>query len=146
MNISKAVFSGMEANFQTKIGENLSARLSSTYLDARDKDPELFGRSEDELSYIPKHKSDFELIYQPYPDLLFSLLGSYHGKCYYYDSSNNQNRLGGYFVCNAKVSQRLFNNWEISIYIENILDRNYQEEEGYPQPGRNFLFNIKGVF
>jgi outer membrane cobalamin receptor len=146
LNISKAVFAGMEANFQTKLGRGISARLSHTYLEAWDKDPEILGRSEDELSYVPKHKSDFELIYQPKPDLQFSLLGSYHGKRYYYDSSNIQNRLGGYFVCNAKVAQKLFNNWEASIYIENIFDRNYQEEEGYPQPGRSFLFNIKGVF
>jgi len=145
-NISQAVFGGIEAGFQAKIGRGLSGRLSYAYLDARDKNPELFGRSEDELSYVPKHKSDLELVYRPNPGLLISLLGSYHGQRYYYDSNNNQHALGGYFVWNTKLTQKFFNNWEASIYIENILDRNYQEEEGYPQPGRNFLFSIKGTF
>jgi len=146
LNISKAIFEGIEANVQTKIGKYLSGRLSYTYLDARDKNPSLFARTEKELPNIPKHKADFELKYLSDFGLTYSLLGSYSGQRYFYDKFNEQHKLGGYFVWNTKISQEFLENWEASIYIENIFDRNYQEEEGYPQPGRTFLFSIKGIF
>ena len=146
LNTSRAVFKGAEANMHTKIGKRFSGRLGYTYLDARDKSPGLLGRTEEELQYVPKHKTDFELKIIADFGLAFNLLGSYIGKRYYYNSNNEQHKLGGYFVGNAKVSQVFFKNWEGAIFIENIFDRNYQEEEGYPQPGRNFLFSIKGVF
>ena len=146
LNISKAIFEGIEGNIHTRIGKYFFGRLSYTYLDVRNKNPAFLGRSEEELSYIPKHKADFELGYLTDFGLSFNLLGSYNGRRYYYDSNNDQHALGGYFVGNAKVSQRFLTHWEGSIYIENIFDRNYQEEEGYPQPGRSFLFSIKGIF
>ncbi len=146
LNTSKAVFKGVEANIQAKIGKYFSGRTSYTYLNARDKNPGLFGRSKEEIAYVPKHKADFDLGCHTDLGLSFNLLGSYNGKRYYYDSNDIQHTLGGYFVWNTKVSQRFFKNWEGSIYIENIFDRNYQEEEGYPQPGRTFLFSIKGTF
>lgn len=146
LNISKVIFEGVETTFNAKIGKFLSARLGYTYLDARDKNPGLFGRSEDELSYIPEHKADFEIGYLSDFGFSCDLLGSYNGKRYYYDSSNMQHALGGYSVWNGRVSQKFLKYWQGSISVENILDKNYQEEEGFPQPGRTFLFSIKGVF
>lgn len=146
LNTSKAIFEGVEADMNAKIGERFLSRLSYTYLDARDKNPELFGRSENELSYVPDHKVDLELRYITDFGLSCNVLNSYHGERYYYDSSNIQHALGGYSVWNGKVSQKFFDNWEGSIFIENLFDRNYQEEDGYPQPGRTFLLSVKGNF
>jgi len=146
LNISRAIFSGAEAHINANIGKFLLTRASYTYLYARDRNPEVLGRSEEELSYVPAHKADFEAGFTTDFKLSCSLLGSYNGKRYYYDSSNNQHTLGSYFVWNAKIAQGFHKNWEGSVFIENIFDENYQEEEGYPQPGRNFLFNLKATF
>ncbi|MFC1703788.1 TonB-dependent receptor plug domain-containing protein [Candidatus Omnitrophota bacterium] len=146
LNISKAIFEGVEANISTKIGKYLSGQLSYAYLDARDKNPSFLGRMEGELPYVPAHKADLELNYLTDFGLSCTILGTYNGRRYYYDSTNTQHALGGYFVWNLKISQEFLENWEGSFSVENILDRNYQEEEGYPQPGRTFLFGIKGTF
>lgn len=146
LNISKAIFEGMEASLQARFIKNLSSRLSYTYLNARDKDPSVIGRTEKELPYVPHHKLDIELKYTADFGLTFSLLGSYNGERYYYDSSNMQHSLGGYFVWNTKLSQKFLKYWEASLSIENLFDRNYQEEEGYPQAGRMVWFSIKGEF
>lgn len=146
LNIAKAVFEGVEASINTKITRYLLVRAGYTYLDARDKNPSLFGRSEEELQYVPKHKGDLELKVLTDFGTSINLLSSYHGERYYYDGSNIQHALGGYFIWNCKVSQEFLENLEGSISIENIFDRNYQEEEGYPQPGRTFLFSLKAEF
>lgn len=146
LNTGRSLFAGAETNIETKLGENFSSRFGYTYLNARDRNPEFFGRSAKELSYVPKHKADIELRYLTDFGPAGSLLGAYHGKRYFYDSKNAQQSLGGYFVWNTKITYPFLKNWEASIHIENIFERNYQEEEGYPQPGRNFIFNIKGIF
>jgi len=146
LNTSKAVFEGVEADIRANIGEHFFARVGYTYLDACDKNPSLLGRSQKELSYIPMHKADVECNVVTDFGFSWNLLGSYHGRRYYYDSSGVQFALGGYLVWNTKVSQKLFDHFEASLFIENILDRDYQEEEGYPQPGRTLILSIKGSF
>ncbi len=146
LNISKAIFQGLETDAQLKIGRSVSCKIGYTYIDAQDKNPELLGHHTKKIAYTPKHKADLELNYYINPVLSCHLLGSYCGQRYYYDSDNIQQSLGGYFVWNVKLIQRLLKNWQISITIENIFDRNYQEEEGYPQPGRTIFFSVKGSF
>jgi len=146
LNISKAVFAGCEADIKVSIWKYLRGRLSHTYLYARDKNPEALGRSGEELSYVPTHKTDLELGFTSPFGLSGSLFGSFNGKRYYYDSGNNQQALGSYFLWNLKVSQKLLEHWKASVSLENIFDRDYEEEEGYPQPGRSFLFSLTGRF
>lgn len=146
LNISKSIFEGVETSIYTKIGKYISGRLSHTYLDTYDRNPSFLGRAEEELPYVPKHKVDIELSYFTEFGLSFDLLGSYTGKRHYYDNNNIQYALGGYFVWNAKVSQRFLKHWEASFSIENIFDKNYQEEEGYPLAGRTLFFNLKARF
>ena len=146
LNISESVFEGIEAGVHVKTGEHFSSSLGYTYLDARDKNPVIFGRSEEELSYVPTHKADLSFEYLADFGLSCNLFGSYHGSRHYYDSSNAQHSLGGYLVWDTSISQKFLKNWEANIDLENIFDRNYQEEEGFPQPGRNILFSIKGTF
>ncbi|MFC1666516.1 TonB-dependent receptor plug domain-containing protein [Candidatus Omnitrophota bacterium] len=146
LNISKSIFKGFETSIYTKIGEYLSGRLTHTYLDASDKDPSFLGRTEEELPYVPKHKLDIDFSCITDFGLSFDLLGAYTGRRHYYDSSNVQHELGGYFVWNTKLSQNFLKHWKGSISIENIFDRNYQEEEGYPLSGRTILFSVKTMF
>jgi len=146
MNISKATFEGVEATARAEFAKYFTAKINYTYLNALDKDPGAIDRSEQELSYVPAHKADLELQYTSEFGTACNLLGSYHGERFYYDNSNARHTLGGYFIWNAKLSQEFLNNWQASFFVENIFDRDYQEEDGYPQPGRDFLFTVKGIF
>ncbi|MFC1589964.1 TonB-dependent receptor plug domain-containing protein [Candidatus Omnitrophota bacterium] len=146
LNTSRAVFQGVEAAASAKLCKYLSGKAGYTLVDARDKNPGIYGRSDEEIQYVARHKADFEL--ECITDIGFSCsaFGSYSGRRSYYDRNNNQNAMGGYFVCNAKASQKLFEHCEGSISVENIFDRDYQEEEGYPQAGRTYLFTLKATF
>jgi outer membrane cobalamin receptor len=143
LNISKAIFQGLDTNLGVKISEDLYGKLSYSYVYARDKNPGIFGRSDEELANVPEHKADIEIGFKTDFGLSLSVLGSYNGRRYYYDSSDNQHALGSYYVCNAKVEQKLIKGISVSLYAENIFDRNYHEEEGYPQPGRRIFFKLK---
>ena len=146
LNISKSIFEGFETSIYTEIGQVFSARLSHTYLEAFDKNPSFLGRVEEELPYSPKHKVDIGLSYSPDFGLSLDIFGTYIGERHYYDNSNVQHALGGYFIWNLRLAQRFLKHWEASLSIENVFDRNYQEEEGYPLSGRTFLFNLKAIF
>ena len=145
-NLYKSVIQGIEADIQSSFGDNFKARVGYCYIDAEDKNPEVLGRDYGELTYIPDHKADFELSYMSDFGLSCALLGAYHGKSFYYDANNVQLSLGDYFVWNSKIAYDFFDNWQGSLFVENIFDANYQEEEGYPQPGRSFTFNLKATF
>ncbi|MFC1508143.1 TonB-dependent receptor plug domain-containing protein [Candidatus Omnitrophota bacterium] len=145
-NISKSIFEGFETSIYSKIGEQFLGRLTHTYLDASDKDPSFLGRTEEELPYVPRHKFDIDFSCIADFGLSFDILGAYTGRRHYYDNNNIQHELGGYFIWNTKLSQSFLEHWEGSISIENIFDRNYQEEEGYPLSGRTILFGVKTMF
>ena len=59
-----------------------------------------------------------------------------------YDNSHNEAQLNDFWICNARVNQKLplFNKVKTDLFIEirNIFDQNYEEENG-PGPGRSFL-------
>jgi iron complex outermembrane receptor protein/outer membrane receptor for ferrienterochelin and colicins len=143
LNTQQVTIKGLEADLYAKLGEYLSISLAYTYLDARDRKSELLGRSDDELPWTPQHKSDFGFHYSTNSGFSGSLFGSYIGRRYYYDKSNIQHCLSGYWLGRAKISQRIGERWEGTLSVDNLFDVNYQEEEGYPQPGRTVWLGLK---
>ena len=45
----------------------------------------------------------------------------------------------GYFVMNGQASYHFAQYFTAEIGINNIFDRNYTIQEGYPEAGRNFM-------
>jgi outer membrane receptor protein involved in Fe transport len=52
----------------------------------------------------------------------------------------------GYFLVNARVSQKFLKNYEAYIAFNNIFDRNYEEQFGFPGRGRNIFGGITARF
>jgi len=48
----------------------------------------------------------------------------------------------GFFVMNAQATYRFRQFFTAEVGINNIFDRNYTIQEGYPEPGRNFYATI----
>jgi len=146
LNISRTIFEGIESGIYAGIAESFLIKLGHTFIDAYDKDPYFLGYSDKEFPFTPRHKVDLELDYLTDFGLRCNVLGAYHGERFYYDSGGTQHKLGGYFLWNMKLSQTFLENWQASLHIENIFDRNYQEEEGFPLPGRTFRLSLKATF
>ena len=144
-NVNKAVFRGVEVATSLGLLDNFTGGVSYTYLDARDRTPETLGHSENELEYTPKHKADLNLKYKTDFGLSCLVFGSYHSKRYYYDTSENQHYIGGYTLWNTRFEKDI-KSWQVNLGIENIFDRNYHEEDGYPQPGRTVKLGAKIEF
>jgi len=146
LNISRAVFEGIESGIHARIAESFFLKLGYTFLNVYDKNPYFLGLSDKELPFTPRHKVDLEFDYLTDFGLRCSVLGTYHGERFYYDGGGTQHKLGGYFLWNARLSQTFLENWQASLHVENIFDRNYQEEEGFPLAGRTFWLSIKATF
>lgn len=59
-------------------------------------------------------------------------------------------KLGGYTLVSFFGSYRLLetesSQWDLMLAVDNILDEDYEEEEGYPMPGTTALFGLKVTF
>lgn len=141
-NISAAELKGIEIN-ATRRYKDGAIRLGYAYLHAIDKEPELIGRIKDELPYTPKHKMDLEVRFTTEFGVEFCFLSSFNGESYYYTESGAQHSVGSYWVHNLQATRKIFNKFLAFISAKNILDTNYEEEKGFPQPGRTIELGIK---
>lgn len=53
---------------------------------------------------------------------------------------------GAYALLNTKVEYKIRRDWSVSLAARNLLDKNYQVVDGYPQEGRNFLLATRFQF
>jgi iron complex outermembrane recepter protein len=51
-------------------------------------------------------------------------------------------RISDYFILNARIGQKILNNYTLFFRVNNILDKLYETEYGFPQPGRQFYAGI----
>jgi len=143
-NVNKAVFRGIELLAHGRI-KGFNTEVAYTYLDGIDRSPETLGRNDNELEYTPKHKADLRLRYDADFGLSCMLFGAYTGERYYYDSGGDQHSMGGYTLWDASLLKD-FGSWKANLFARNIFDRNYSEEDGFPQPGRTITLRIKKEF
>jgi outer membrane cobalamin receptor len=62
-----------------------------------------------------------------------------------YASADNSARLGGYALLNLRVS-RAFGDWEARLLLNDVFDKRYQLQAGYPLPGREFRLDLTQRF
>ena len=53
---------------------------------------------------------------------------------------------GAYDLLNLKLEYKIQRNWSVSVTGRNLLDKNYQLVDGYPQEGRNFVVATRFQF
>ncbi|TDX52998.1 TonB-dependent receptor plug domain-containing protein [Orenia marismortui] len=130
-NINTAKVSGLELILTKYLTDNLATDFNYTYLDARDK------------------KTDQRLDYRNYHSLNLGL--NYSGK-QISGSLNSQlvagraEELPSYFVVDAKLNNKIKENLELSLGINNLFDREYQVNKGYPMLERNYMLTVSKKF
>lgn len=149
VNIGKVEVYGIEFNTEFYPVKDLVLKLGYNYNHASDQSD---NRVTDKVSNVPEHKLDMGVQYTvPYVKtridlngILFSNLYSQVPTVSYPDDELIKST--GFFVMNARVSQTFLKNFEAYIAINNIFDRNYEPEEGFPAHGRNIYGGIVARF
>jgi outer membrane receptor protein involved in Fe transport len=148
-----ARISGVEFSILSQITNNLSGRLSYTFLNAMNHDstitiendflPDLVYTPK-EIPYRPKHKIDADIT-QSFPfGITINLNGSYVSQQFFYDKADSNNNrhfvavkksLDAFFLLNSKISYDFKKHYQVFMAFENLLNQNYQELYLSPAPG-----------
>jgi len=106
----------------------LSSSFAYTYLSTRDVANHVF------TDYNARRKADYTLGYKFTDSFTLNLFGSRISPRYYNTATA---ALPAYTVINSSLIWNLKSlKSSFNIYVDNIMDKDYSEEEGYPQPGR----------
>jgi outer membrane cobalamin receptor len=63
-----------------------------------------------------------------------------------YVDTYNTNKLDPYVVFSQGVGGNVWDRFDISAKVKNVLDERYQDILGYPRPGREFLLSVTAEF
>jgi outer membrane cobalamin receptor len=129
--------------------EDLTLWAGYTYNDARDRSA---GRLTTRVRNVPAHTVDVGIhLTIPYIETGLDVVGLYMGKIYGQlpsPSSPTQaiQTIDDNFTMNVRISKTFFKYFEAYVAINNIFDRDYESEYGFPAPGRNFYFGISAKY
>lgn len=149
LNYAKIRMYGLEVGGNITPFTGLRLSLNYTYLHAQDDSDE---SPTDNVIGAPEHKVDLGITYTiPKLGTRLHLQGMFMAE--QFDqlptaSNPDQDTLktGSYFLANFKISQPLWDHFEIFAYINNIFDRDFESEYGFPGMGRNFWIGIRAQF
>jgi len=100
-----------------------------------------------ELDYRPAHKVAIGYQYDAKPwQARYNINYTGRQSANYPYGSGSTITLGGYTVHNIAVSRDIGQGTTLNIAIDNLLDKNYQEQYNYPMPGRVFSMSINQKF
>ena len=78
-----------------------------------------------------------------------SLVPSVRYSSWFYATSDGKGHnptLGGYTLADFKISARLPRGLTVNVGVENVFDKNYQLQDGYPEAGRSWFANVRYAF
>jgi len=149
-NTASVEIYGIEVNTEFYPLKDLVLRLGYTFNKASDQSP---GAVTDKLLNIPEHKVDMGVQYTvPFIKTRFDINGILMSEVFNQlptiqnpDPSQTQS-VAGFFVLNSRITQKFLKNFEAYIAVNNIFDRNYDIEYGFPAQGRNIFGGITARF
>lgn len=140
---------GIEVNTEFYPFQDLTLKFGYTYNNAKDQSD---NRVTDKVVNIPEHKLDIGVRYTaPVTRTAIDLTGILMSEVYSQlptprSPTQAIQRVGGYFTLNTKISQKFLTNYEAYLAINNILDRDYESEYGFPAQGRSFIGGVSARF
>jgi vitamin B12 transporter len=147
-NYQKLWFAGVETELTLRPIDAIMLRLAVSWLDTEDKSDD---SEREELQYRPEWTTTVECRYRS--GVGFTAYGSlkYVANQYFYDDDDTppleKKKLNDFTVVNIKLSQQVFvNGLEIYAGADNLLDEDYEESYGLPQPGRTIYGGVEYRF
>jgi outer membrane receptor protein involved in Fe transport len=134
INLDQARINGFEVGLQHSFGL-LKLAANYTFLDTEDR---VSGRP---LPFVPKSQLNFILDYVPARcwEIAFWGIGATQSETEYRDQIITA---PGYLIANAGVS-RMLGHFELFLNVENLLDKAYATEPGFPMRKRTFRVGLK---
>jgi iron complex outermembrane recepter protein len=145
-NVGKVFSYGFEVGGEVFPTNDLSFRVGYTYINATN---ETSGSPTERVLGIPVHKVDLGVKYLvPVVKVGVDLTGLYvsqiWGQLPSIDRPGDRAlKTGDYFIVNAKVSKVFYKGFEAYFVANNIFDKNYEQEVGFPASGMNLFAGIK---
>ena len=134
-NTGEAVFKGIDLSFVYQPVTALNVYAAYSYIQRKNiSNPDIL------FTDVPNNKLFASVEYTIASLLSINLFGEY-------DSERNNASDGtrvspGYFVMNGQVSYHFAHYFTAEIGVNNIFDKNYTIQEGYPEAGRNFYASL----
>ncbi len=129
--------------------ETISFQIDYTYNHASDRSDD---RLTDAVRLVPKHKLGWLAEWHlPTTETRIQLSGYFVADTYSQlpspsDTTAEPVKASEAPVINLRISQKLREKTEIYAVIDNILDRDYEYEDSYPAPGREFRIGLSAGF
>lgn len=138
-NRARAKIQGVESFAEVRLLENLNVRADHTWLEAVD------ATTQRDLLRRPQHKASVALEWQATGDLSFDLGALYIGHRADVDAVTfATKRLGGHTVVNFAVNYQINPSLGVFGRVDNVLDRKFEDPDGFAQPGIAGFAGIKG--
>ncbi len=135
-NLNRSVIKGVETGVKFS-WNNLFAIANYTYLDAKDRTE---GRADDKLPYKPRHTAYTALDYQ-YDRFKLGASLRYVSKveeAIFYPKDAPET----FYVVNVKLSYNVSERITLSVGVNNLLNRQYEEMARYRMSGRSVAFRM----
>ncbi|MDD5432097.1 MAG: TonB-dependent receptor [Candidatus Omnitrophica bacterium] len=137
-NVSSASINGIEFENLVDISDKFGLGINYTFLMARDKKTHKY------LVYQPENKIDSSLKYNDHNGLTAELKSQFTGVRF--NDANNTGKVKSFFVLGLNVSKKFKSGLTYFAYIDNLLNRKYQVQSGFPMPGFSFTGGVKAEF
>lgn len=148
-NMGKVELYGIELSTEFYPVQDLTLKLGYNFNQASDQSD---NRITDHILYVPTHKLDLGVQYTvPYTKTRLNLNGILMAHLYSQLPTPSSPTTAvienpGFFVMDMRLSQPFLNIFEAYIALNNIFDRYYEPERGYPAQGRNIFGGITAKF
>ena len=130
-NTGEAVFKGIDLSFVYQPVTALNIYAAYSYIQRKNiSNPDIL------FTDVPDNKLFASAEYTFAGKLLVNLSGEYDSERI--NASDGSRKSSGYFLMNGQVSYHFVNFLTAEVGVNNILDRNYTIQEGYPEAGRSF--------
>jgi iron complex outermembrane receptor protein len=139
-NTGEGVFKGIDLSFVYQPVTVINIYAAYSYIQRKNiSNPDIL------FTDVPNHKLFASVEYTIAGKMIFNLFGEYDSER---NNASDGSRVSpGYFVMNAQASYRFAHYVTAEIGVNNIFDKNYTIQEGYPEAGRNFYtalcFNLQ---
>lgn len=137
-NVGNAKNSGAELTLSSPLGEQFAVSANYSYL-AR-----TLGSAALVATGTPRHSGFVDLSWFPINKWTFDT--EVHAYSSRQTATNGLQPTAGFATVALRARYDLNANWTIRVGIDNLMDRNYQITEGFPEPGRSLYGDVEAWF
>ncbi|MFZ2525222.1 MAG: TonB-dependent receptor [Candidatus Ferrigenium altingense] len=152
-NIGKVAVNGFELSMQGQLDNSWQPYANYAYTDSIIKENPTNPLSvSKQVQRVSPHKLNLGLAYVPDSSWAANVAGHYVGPKYFNDTNTANQRAGGYFVADAKITAKLpvsgnAGDWEAYAAVNNLTGKIYQEWAVYEYSDRRtFSIGVNGRF